>query len=77
MRISAEWLDRYFDVRNPAVAAARAELLALQKSPVGVDLPGLNASQNALRSLLAVSERRAEPIPATTPAKAARSARKN
>jgi uroporphyrin-3 C-methyltransferase len=77
MRISAEWLDRYFDVRNPAVAAARAELLALQKSPVGVDLPGLNASQNALRSLLSVSERRAEPIPAATPARAARSARKN
>mgnify|MGYP000045796878 FL=1 len=78
MRLSAGWLDRYFDVRNAAVAAARDELLALQKSPVGVDLPPLLASQNALRAVLARVERRVEVAPASPPAKAAaRPARKN
>ena len=41
MRYLGGMADCYFDVRNPAVAAAKAELLRLQKSPVGVDLPGL------------------------------------
>jgi len=77
MRLSASWLERYFDLRNAAVATARDELLALQKSPVGVDLPPLLASQNALRGLQALSERRAEPVPASPAAKAARPARKN
>jgi uroporphyrin-3 C-methyltransferase len=77
MRLSANWLERYFDLRNAAVAAARDELLALQKSPVGVDLPPLLASQNALRGVQALSERRAEPIPAAPAAKVARPARKN
>lgn len=77
MRLSASWLERYFDLRNAAVATARDELLALQKSPVGVDLPPLLASQNALRGLQALSERRAEPAPASPAAKVARPARKN
>ena len=70
MRLSANWLERYFDLRNATVAEARDELLDLQKSPVGVDLPALLATQNALRSVLAPSERRAEAVPA-----AARTAR--
>jgi uncharacterized protein HemX len=58
MRLSASWLDRYFDVRNAAVAAARDELMALQKSPVGVGSAPLLASQNALRAVLSRLERR-------------------
>ncbi len=81
MRLSASWLDRYFDVRNAAVAAARDELMALQKSPVGADLPPLLASQNALRAVLSRLERRVDAVPAApaapAPKAAARPARKN
>lgn len=66
VRICADWLERYFDLKNAAVAAAKDDLAELQKTPVGVDLPSLQATQNALRSLQAVPERRADlaaPVP--------------
>ena len=66
VRISADWLARYFDVKNAGVGAARDDLAELQKTPVGVDLPNLQASLTALHSLQSVPERR---IDAPAPAK--------
>ena len=60
VRICADWLERYFDVHNAAVAAALADLVEIQKTPVGVDLPNLQATQTALRSLQALPSRRAD-----------------
>lgn len=60
VRLAAQWLERYFDARNSAVQAAAQDLAELRKAPVGVDLPTLQASQAALRGLLAVPEKRAE-----------------
>jgi uroporphyrin-3 C-methyltransferase len=79
VRISAQWLERYFDVKNAAVASARDDLVELQKMPVGVDLPTLQASQTALRGLQAVHERRADLAPSApaTAEKSAKPARKN
>jgi uroporphyrin-3 C-methyltransferase len=75
MRISYRWLERYFDTRNPAVAAARNDLLELQKVPVGVDMPTLQASQNALRQIQAATERRPEPVAPVVPTPARPAAR--
>jgi uroporphyrin-3 C-methyltransferase len=73
MRIGAEWLGRYFDARNAGVESARTDLIELQKSPVGVDLPNLQASLNALRALQSVPERRVETAsPAARPASPAK-----
>lgn len=70
VRIGADWLERYFDLSNAAAAAARKDLAELQKTPVGATLPGLQATQTALRSLQAVPERRLEAAPASAaPAK--------
>jgi len=60
VRICADWLERYFDVHNAAVAAALADLVEIQKTPVGVDLPNLQATQTALRSLQALPSRWAD-----------------
>jgi uroporphyrin-III C-methyltransferase len=81
VRISAQWLERYFDVKNTAVGSARDDLVELQKMPVGVDLPTLQGSQTALRGLQAVHERRADLAPSApataTAEKPAKPARKN
>lgn len=74
VRLAAQWLERYFDTRNSAVEAAAQDLAELRKAPVGVDLPTLQASQSALRSLMAVPEKRVEAAPA---AHAAKPAKKN
>ncbi|HNF61640.1 MAG TPA: uroporphyrinogen-III C-methyltransferase [Rhodocyclaceae bacterium] len=68
VRVAAQWLERYFDGRNAAVATARTDLLELQKTPVGVDLPSLQASLSAVQRLQAASER---PVEAARPAAAA------
>jgi len=76
VRICADWLERYFDQKNPAVAAARTDLVELRKTPVGVELPTLKATQAALQGVQAVAERRADiAVPAARPAVAP--ARKN
>mgnify|MGYP000269976191 CR=1 FL=1 len=76
MRISAEWMGRYFDLSNAGVEAAKADLVELQKTPVGVDLPNLQASLTALRGLQAVPDRRIEGA-APAAAKPAAPAKKN
>lgn len=76
MRISAEWMGRYFDLTNAGVDAAKADLVELQKTPVGVDLPNLQASLTALRGLQAVPDRRIDGA-APAAAKPAAPAKKN
>jgi len=56
VRVAAQWLERYFDLKNSGVAAAREDLQALEKTPVGVDLPGLHASLAALLRVQAQPE---------------------
>jgi uncharacterized protein HemX/uroporphyrinogen-III synthase len=74
VRISREWLERYFDLSNAAAAAAKADLAELQAVPVGVELPTLQSSQVALHALQAKPEQRADvprPLrPAANPAPA-------
>lgn len=75
VRISREWLERYFDLSNAAAAAAKADLAELQAVPVGVELPTLQSSQVALHALQAKPEQRADvapaaPAPAANPAPA-------
>lgn len=77
VRISAQWLERYFDVKNAAVGAAKDDLVELQKTPVGVDLPTLQASQTALHGLQAVHERRADLAQPAVVDKSAKPAKKN
>lgn len=71
VRICAEWLARYFDADNAAVNAAQADLVELQKTPVGVDLPNLQNSLVALRALQTQPQRRVDTPPAATAAKPA------
>ena len=70
VRISREWLERYFDLGNAAAAAAKADLAELQAVPVGVELPTLQSSQLALNALQAKPEQRAD-VPPQAPAPAA------
>ncbi len=45
------WIERYFDLREKTVQTAQAALAALRQSEVSVDLPNLNESLSALKSL--------------------------
>jgi len=77
VRLAAQWLERYFDGNDASVKAAGQDLAELRKAPVGVDLPTLQASQSALRSLMAVPEKHVEVTPATASVHAAKPAKKN
>lgn len=77
VRLAAQWLERYFDGNDASVKAAGQDLAELRKAPVGVDLPTLQASQSALRSLMAAPEKRVEASQATASAHAAKPAKKN
>lgn len=50
-------LERYFDLRAPAVAAARKTLTALASTDVGFNLPSLNETLTAVRQRKASRER--------------------
>ncbi|MCA3211324.1 MAG: uroporphyrinogen-III C-methyltransferase [Burkholderiales bacterium] len=43
-------LGRYFDVRQPAVAAAAAQLKSMAQAPLSVDVPRVDATLAALRA---------------------------
>ena len=49
LKAAREWLTRYFDARDKAVAAAVATLASLQTSDVSIELPDLSATLGALR----------------------------
>lgn len=53
-----DWLTRYFDVRQEAVARTVASLRQLHDSAVSIELPDAAASLDAVRSVRAPAERR-------------------
>jgi uroporphyrin-III C-methyltransferase len=58
LRAAHEWLTRYYDPRDKAVAGAIATARQLQDSQVGVELPDLAASIETVRNYRLTRERR-------------------
>jgi uroporphyrin-3 C-methyltransferase len=56
-RSAAEWLQRYFDAKDKKVGAASSALRQLADSEIGIDLPDLAASLEAVRDARIVRER--------------------
>ena len=56
-RSAADWLQRYFDMKDKRVAAAVAALKQLSESEVSIDLPDVSASLEAVRNQKLVRER--------------------
>jgi uroporphyrin-III C-methyltransferase len=56
-RSAADWLQRYFDMQDKRVAAAVTALKQLSESEVGIDLPDVSASLEAVRNQKLVRER--------------------
>jgi uroporphyrin-3 C-methyltransferase len=56
-RSAAEWLQRYFDAKDNKVAAASSALRQLAESEIGIDLPDVSASLDAVRDARIVRER--------------------
>ena len=57
LKAAREWLARYFDTRDKAVAANMAVLSSLLGSDISIELPDISASLDALRNLRQVRER--------------------
>jgi uroporphyrin-III C-methyltransferase len=55
---AAQWLQRYFDARAPAVREALAEIERLRAAPVGVAPASIEASLEAVRAFKARRERK-------------------
>jgi len=51
------WLQRYYDTRSKAVAAALSTVKKMAQSEVGIELPDISASLDAARNLRAVRAR--------------------
>jgi uroporphyrin-3 C-methyltransferase len=51
------WLGRYFDARQKSVQSAQAALAQLNTAAVNVELPGVNDSLNAVRTVKVPRER--------------------
>lgn len=60
LKTAQEWLKRYFDTRDKAVANAVTMLASLQKTDVTIELPDLSATLNALK-LASPASARAKP----------------
>lgn len=58
LKVSAAWLARHFDASDKAVQAAQDTLRQMTASGITVELPNLNDSQAALRSLRQGREKR-------------------
>lgn len=56
-RAGAEWLGRYFDVRDKTVGGAQALLRQFAQADIAVDVPDISASLEAVRSQRLVRER--------------------
>ena len=63
VRISREWLERYFDLSNAAAAAAKADLVELQGVPVGVELPTCHPARSPCTPSRPKPEQRADVPP--------------
>jgi uroporphyrin-3 C-methyltransferase len=59
LKAAASWLDRYFDSRSPAAAAAAASLKQLASSGISLALPTLGESLAAVRNYKASLDRAA------------------
>jgi len=57
LRQSVQWLERYFDPRDRAVASALESLKPLIASDLSIDPPALTESQAALRTIKLAGER--------------------
>ncbi|HZV54157.1 MAG TPA: uroporphyrinogen-III C-methyltransferase [Rhodocyclaceae bacterium] len=58
VRQSAEWLERYFDGSAKNVVGSLATLKKLQAVDVGIEVPGLNETLDALRNFKLAKEKK-------------------
>jgi len=58
LRAARDWIARYYDVRHPQVMAADAQLKQLQDAGVAIELPGIDASLEAVRNYRVTREKR-------------------
>lgn len=58
LKQALSWLERYFDGRDPALQTAQRALRQLAASEINSELPNLNESLSAIRSLKLSRERR-------------------
>lgn len=59
LKAAREWLAKYYDPRDKSVVAAAATLRALHETELGIEVPDLSASLEALRNQRLVRERAA------------------
>jgi uroporphyrin-3 C-methyltransferase len=57
LKAAAEWLGRYYDARDKAVAGAVASVQQIQDSPLSIELPDISASLDAVRNYRLTRER--------------------
>jgi len=57
LKAASDWLGRYYDAQDKAVAAAKTAIDQLARSEVSIDLPDISPSLEAARSLRLVRER--------------------
>lgn len=58
LKVAQEWLGKHFDANDKAVAAAQSTLRQMTATEINVELPNLNDTQAALRSLRQGKEKR-------------------
>src|SRR5574343_763265 len=58
LKIAQEWLGKYFDTNDKAVASAQSTLRQMTVTEINVELPNLNDTQAALRNLRQGKEKR-------------------
>ncbi|HEV7822533.1 MAG TPA: uroporphyrinogen-III C-methyltransferase, partial [Burkholderiales bacterium] len=57
LKAARDWLVRYYDARNPAVANAVTAVRQLQDSQVSIEVPDVASSLDAVRNYRLVRER--------------------
>lgn len=57
VKAASDWLQRYYDPANKAVAATQAMLRQLQQTDFGGRVPDISASLDAVRNFKVVRER--------------------
>ena len=58
LKVAQEWLGKHFDANDKAVVAAQSTLRQMTATEINVELPNLNDTQAALRSLRPGKEKR-------------------
>ncbi|MBK1680633.1 uroporphyrinogen-III C-methyltransferase [Rhodocyclus tenuis] len=58
LKRTQDWLERYFDGRDPAVQAAQGQMKQLAGAEIDIQLPTLNESLSAIRNLQLARERK-------------------